>query len=71
MKIEAKMNDRNGIPLNIGDTVELFNWGSGFQSLGMVKLYWDSDEGRVNCNPCIVEDAYDFWTKALPRCQKV
>jgi len=72
MQIEARMNDRNGTPLNIGDKVELFNWGfRDKESLGIVTLCWDIDEGRVNCDPCIVGDAYDFWTKALPRSQKV
>ena len=28
-------------------------------------------EGRVSTEPCIVEDPYYFWTKALPRCEKI
>ena len=73
MKIEIKKTDRFGKPLEIGDTVELFDWGSTAvcqQSLGTATLTWDSHEGRVSSDPVIVEDAYDFWTKALPRCVK-
>lgn len=74
MKIETTMKDRDGRDIEIGDSVELFDWGhtsSGNGSLGIVKVIWDVDEGRVSCEPCIVEDAYDFWTKALPRSRKV
>jgi len=72
MKIEIEKTDRFGKPLEIGDTVELFDWGVGGDqlSLGVVTLIWDVDDGRVSCDPMVVEDAYDFWTKALPRCVK-
>ena len=71
MEIEVKMNDRNEKPIEIGDHVELFDWGQQPNCLGIVEVIWDADEGRVSCNPCIVEDAHDFWTKALPRSCKV
>ncbi len=73
MKIDVKMNDRDGKPLEIGDSVELFDWGHGLavSSLGTAKIIWDYDEGRVSCDPMIVENSYDFWTKALPRSRKL
>ncbi len=70
MKIEVLMKDKDGNPIEIGDKVELFNWGREERSLGIVEIIWDIDEGRVSCSPTIVEDSYDFWTKALPRSRK-
>jgi len=71
MIIRPEKCDFYGKRLEIGDLVELYNWGAGGESLGIVELVWDVDEGRVSCVPLIVEDAYDFWTKALPRCVKI
>lgn len=74
MKIEIQKTDRFGNSLEIGDQVELFDWGApshGQKPLGVVTLVWDEDEGRVSCNPVLVEDPHDFWTKALPNCVKI
>ena len=68
MKILINKTDKNGNELNIGDIVTLFDWGGDGKQLGIVELIWDDDEGRISSTPCIVEDAYDFWCKALPRC---
>jgi hypothetical protein len=68
MQIEVKVNDRNGVPLKIGDLVELH---FGTRVLGVAKLCWDEGEGRLSSFPCIVEDAHDFFTKVLPRSVKV
>jgi hypothetical protein len=71
MKIDVVIEDRDGTPLEIGDTVELFDWVCVKVSLGTTVISWDPDEGRVSCLPCLIDDANDFWTKALPRCRKV
>lgn len=71
MKIDIEKKDRTGTPLEIGDKVELYDWGRTPNLIGIVEIVWDVDEGRVSCDPTLVEDAYDFWTKALPRCRKV
>lgn len=71
MKIEVEIKDRDGNPIEIGDSVELFDWGGVGRSLGVVEIVWDSTEGRVSSIPDPVQDAYDFWSKALPRCRKV
>ena len=71
MNINVDITDRNGFPISIGDTVELFDWGGDNKSLGIVTVSWDSSEGRVSCTPNIVDDAYDFFTKALPRSVKI
>ncbi len=71
MIIDVPVTDRNGTPLRLGDKIELFDWGADpARSLGVVTLCWDEDEGRITCYPLAVEDAYDFWTKALPRSVK-
>ena len=74
MKIEIQKTDRFGNSLEIGDLVELFDWGApphGHKPLGVVTLVWDEDDGRVSCDPLLVEDPHDFWTKALPNCVKI
>lgn len=71
MKIEVEIKDRDGNPIEIGDSVELFDWGGVGRSLGVVEIVWDSTEGRVSSIPDPVQDACDFWSKALPRCRKV
>ena len=71
MNIVVNKSDRNGQSLNIGDTVDLYDWGGGNNKLATVVLIFDDVEGRVPTEPCIVEDPYDFWTKALPRCEKI
>ena len=73
MKIEVTVADKNGVPLEIGDKVEIFDWGvkPNTGPLGVVELIWDEDEGRVSCEPLLVEDAHDFWSKVLPGCVKV
>ncbi len=71
MKIEVKMKDKDGYDLEIGDKVELFDWGKVKKSLGIVEIIWDVDEGRVSSYPLIVEDNYDFWTKCLPQSKKI
>lgn len=71
MFIDFDVRDKNGVPINIGDTVELFDWGGDHKSLGKTVIAWDSSEGRLSCTPNIVDDAYDFFSKALPRCIKI
>ena len=74
MKIEIQKMDRLGNSLEIGDQVELFDWGAQShrqKQLGVVTLVWDEDDGRVSCDPVLVEDPNDFWTKALPNCVKI
>jgi hypothetical protein len=71
MKILTEITDRNGVSLELGDVVDLLNWGVEGESLGLTQIIWDVDQGRVSCDPLLVEDPYDFWTKALPRCKKV
>ncbi len=71
MIIRPEKRDFYGKSLEIGDLVELYDWGAERKSLGIVELVWDVDEGRVSCFPLIIEDAYDFWTKALPCCVKI
>ena len=71
MNIVVNKSDRNGQSLNIGDTVDLYDWGGGNNKLATVVLIFDDVEGRVSTEPCIVEDPYDFWTKALSRCEKI
>ena len=73
---DLKKKDRNGETLRIGDVVELYDWtesqnGEPPEMLGVVTLIWDDVEGRVSCSPCLVDDPYDFWQKALPHCKKV
>lgn len=75
MVIKVDLKDRNGATLELGDMVELFDWSFYHRtepvSLGIAELRSDKSEGRLSCNPTIVEDAYDFYTKALPICVKV
>jgi hypothetical protein len=71
MNINVDITDRNGSPINMGDSVELFDWGGAHNSLGIVTVVWDSSEGRISSTPNIVDDAYDFFTKALPRSIKI
>jgi hypothetical protein len=76
MKIEVEIKDRDGNPIEIGDSVELFDWDGedrlGVRPLGVVvEVVWDNVEGRVSSIPDPVQDAYEFWSKALPRCRKV
>lgn len=71
MNIQIDKKDREGNQLEIGDKVELFDWGDKYESLGVAELVWDNDDGRVSCDPQMNIDAYDFWTKAIPRCRKV
>lgn len=71
MRIETKMKDKNGIELNIGDTINLYDWGGSHSKIGTCVIVFDESEGRVSTEPCLIEDAYDFWSKALPRSEKV
>lgn len=71
MKIETPVFDRNGTPLEIGDTLDIYDWGGKCEKIGTAVLSFDEDEGRISTIPVVVEDAYDFWTKALPRSIKV
>ena len=71
MQINIQKKDRNGTELNIGDTIDLYDWGANGEKLATVKIVFDQDEGRVTTEPCIIDDGYDFWTKALPRSEKV
>jgi hypothetical protein len=71
MKIKICIKDAYNKEINIGDKVELFDWGKSGKLLGIVTVIWDTNEGRISCHPCIVEDPYDFVTKALPRCRKL
>jgi hypothetical protein len=71
MNIEFVITDRHGANLEIGDCIEIFNWGKEGESLGQAQLIWDEDEGRVSTTPCIIDDAYDFWKKAIPNCKKL
>jgi hypothetical protein len=71
MKLDIKVTDKDKNPIEIGDSVELFDWGTCKKSLGFVKIVWCASEGRISSDPCLVEDPYDFFTKALPNCRKV
>jgi len=72
MKIEIYLNDKNGEPINFGDTIELFNWSINDKySLGTAELIWNNDEGRIDTMPSLVDDPYDLVTKCLPNCIKV
>jgi len=71
MNIDIVKTDRNGTNLEIGDFVDLYDWGKDHTLIGRVQLEFDEDEGCVTCNPCMIADQYDFWTKALPNCEKV
>lgn len=70
MTINVLAQDRNHNNLEIGDTVELFDWGSGI-SLGIVTICFDFKKGCISSDPCIVDDTYDFWTKCLPLYRKL
>lgn len=70
MQISVTVMDRDGNELNIGDMIQLYDWDGTNKALGFGTIIWDADEGRINTEPCIVEDAHDFWTKAIPRCKK-
>jgi len=41
MQINVKINDRNGSPIEIGDSVELFDWGRSEKSIGVVEIVWE------------------------------
>lgn len=71
MNIQVEVKDRNGNKIHIGDFIEIFDWAKSAKSLGIAQVIFDEDEGRVSCWPVLVEDSYDFWTKALPRSRKV
>ena len=71
MVIEVNKTDRNGNSLNIGDTIDIYDWGKEPVKIATVTLIFDDVEGRISSEPCVVNDAYDFWTMALPRCQKI
>jgi len=71
MNININLKDRNGNNLELGDEIELYDWGRDAKFLGKAILEWDATEGRISCDPPIVGDAYDFFSKAIPRCQKV
>ena len=71
MKLDIQVKDSNGFDLHLGDYVELVDWGKGESSLGITEIIWDDKEGRISCRPLLIEDAYDFFTKALPRSRKV
>ena len=71
MNININLKDRNGNNLELGDEIELYDWGRDAKFLGKAILEWDATEGRISCDPPIVADAYDFFSKAIPRCQKV
>ena len=70
MIIELNITDKDGDELNIGDKIELYDWGVSRDFLGIGELIFCSDEGRLTTKPEIVEDAYDFYTKALKYCKK-
>jgi hypothetical protein len=71
MKIEIEVKDRDGNDINIGDKVEIYDWGVRKTPMGIVEIIWDVDTGSVSCQPQIVDDPYDFWSKALPRSRKI
>lgn len=70
MQLTINLTDKDNYPIDIGDSVRLFDWGNDKKLLGITQIVWDSNEGRISCNPCLVEDPYDFFTKALPNCRK-
>jgi len=70
MKINIELKDRDGNELKLGDKIELFDWGlKQKDSIGIATLSFD--DGRITTIPELVEDHYDFWSKALPGCRKV
>ena len=71
MDINITKKDRNGNDLQLGDTVDVYDWGGEGTKIGTAKLTWCNDKGRVCLEPNLVEDPYDLWTKALPRSEKV
>ena len=72
MNINLSIKDKDGLELNIGDCVKLYNWGCDKNGLiGEVTIIFDETEGRISCEPLLVQDAYDFISKALPRCEKI
>lgn len=71
LHIQMQLYDRDGLPIELGDWVELFDWGASKKSLGLTKITWDHSSGRVRGEPDIVEDPYDFFSKALPRCRRM
>jgi len=71
MKINIDLKDRDGNNLELGDEIELYDWGRNATFLGKATLEWDADEGRISCDPRIIEDAYDFISYAIPRCRKI
>lgn len=71
MQLSVDMKDRDGNDLKIGDLIHMYDWGGSHDSIGTAQIVWNSDEGRISTEPCLVEDPYDFWTKAIPRCTKI
>ena len=72
MTINVTKKDRNGVEIQIGSRVRLWNWGcQSHQVLGEAEVVWDNDEGCVAVDPNIISDSYELWTKALPRCEVI
>lgn len=72
MIINFDIFDRKGQSLNIGDRIAVYDWSIHEPKfLGIAKIYFNIDEGRIDIDPPLVNDAYDLVTKALPRCEKL
>ncbi len=72
--LNYNLKDRDGKEISFGDIIELFDWGrlkENQQTMGYTKIVFDTDEGRISTEPCLVEDAYDFFTKCLPNCKLI
>ena len=67
MTINFSIKDRNGVEIEIGDKVEIFDWDKSKRSLGFCVICFDPTEGRITSDPVLVEDPYDLITKCLPR----
>jgi hypothetical protein len=73
MQVNINVVDCNGNELEIGDFVDLYDWGynSSNKLLGRVEIIFDDTTGTITCEPDLINDNYDFWSKALPKCKKV
>jgi hypothetical protein len=71
MNINVEIKDRNGAFLEIGDYVDIYDWGRPYDLIGRAEIYFDTDEGCIALNPQLIEDNYNLVSKALPRSVKV
>lgn len=66
IKIEETVTDRNGNQIEILDKLRIYDWNDSGRVLGEGRLIFCTNEGRLDTEPRIVEDPYDFFSKALP-----